>query len=119
MPQPGGRRTGEFNQALVVAQTEITLLKKRVERLEAELAAVKALLEKSSTNAPIVKQPSVGPPPLPKAASSKALGRRSVVDISEMAELLDEGARISVLPPKPRGKSIPPSIPGPPRPRRP
>jgi hypothetical protein len=100
----GRRKTGEHNAQLAIAQAEIATLKKRVEKLEAELDLLKALVAPPRT-----RGRSAAPPPLP-LASSKPPSRKSVIDVSDMAELLDSTESIPAPAPAPR--------PGPPRPGR-
>jgi hypothetical protein len=97
MAEARSKKTGEWNVALVGAQAEIASLKKRVEHLESELVAIKTALSR------VPKRP----PPLPTTVSMppKTSARKSVVDISEIAELVE-----SIPPPPPRS--------GPPRPGR-
>jgi len=96
MAEPRSRRTGEHNAEIVklladAAQMRARLaaLETRVEKLEKELASAR----KAAPNAP--KAPVV-PPPLPKST-----GRKSVVDISEIAELVDS------LPPPTQPSRVP------------
>lgn len=90
----GPRKTGEHNAVIVkliadgaALREQLAALEARVKKLEGERAA---------------KRP-IGPPPLPKASTSitppRPVGRRSVVDISEIAELVD-----SMPPPPPRSR---------------
>ena len=112
------RRTGEQSPPLVKMMAETTemraqidALEGRVLRLEAELATMRASLAKltaPATTAPRPsKRPGAGvPPPLPpmteilagsvSTAPRKAGSRRSIVDISETAELIES------IPPPPR-----------------
>jgi hypothetical protein len=129
MADPRSRRTGEHNPQIVgliadaaAMREHIDALEARILRLEAEVAAGRRIPAATSpaTMPPSAarpsKRPPLGPPPLPRvpptvpampaampAAMSKAGGRRSIVDISEIAELME---------------SIPPPAPGPPRPRK-
>jgi len=118
MADTRSRKTGEHNAQLlrlmadaVAMRAQIAALEERVLRLEAELAAGRATRGS--------KRPPAGPPPLPKGmpstmpamprmpsipaapaggpVSARAGGRRSVVDISEIAELVE-----SIPPPVPR-----------------
>ena len=95
MAEPKSRKTGEHNALIVKLiadgagmREQIGALEARVSRLEADLAAAR---------------PSKRPPPLPRpsvtSAAAKSGGRRSVVDISELAELVE-----SIPPPIPRAK---------------
>lgn len=122
MVEPKSRKTGEHTNALILKlmadaaamREHVDALEGRILRLEAELAA----LRKSSTGAQSMKPPRVsmppadaprtskrpvGPPPLPRITGSmgavKQGGRRSVVDISDIAELVE-----SMPPPAPRPK---------------
>ena len=111
MADPRSRRTGEYNAQIIklladaVAMRErIDALEGRVMRLEAELSVTR----KSPVPRPAGRRPaSGGPPPLPPTGStgpvmaplSKPGGRKSIVDISEIAELVD-----SIPPPLPRSK---------------
>jgi anti-sigma factor RsiW len=125
MADPRSRRTGEHNPQIIrliadaaAMREHIDALEARILRLEAEVAAGRrsAAAPSPASMPPAAtrpsKRPAAGPPPLPKvlptipampAAMSKAGGRRSIVDISEIAELVE---------------SIPPPAPGPPRPRK-
>ena len=132
MADPRSRRTGEHNPQIVrlmadaaAMREQIDALEARILRLEAEVAAGrKSAATPPSPSPPRAspsmppasnrpsKRPPAGPPPLPKAlptipampaAMSRGGGRRSIVDISEIAELVE---------------SIPPPAPGPPRPRK-
>jgi hypothetical protein len=116
MADARSRKTGEHNAQLVrliadavAMRAQIAALEERVGRLEAEVASARAARPS--------KRPPAGPPPLPKGMPStmpampkmpsipagpssgmpKAGGRRSVVDISEIAELVE-----SIPPPIPR-----------------
>ncbi len=127
MADPRSRKTSEHNAQLVglvadavAMRAQIAALEKRVQRLEAELAASRVSVNKA---------PGAGPPPLPKgpqgaaatgaapaiprtaalpkmpavapapAGATSARGsRRSVVDISEIAELVDS------IPPPPSAR---------------
>ncbi len=123
---PRSRKTGEHNPQIVrliadaaAMREQIAALEERVLRLEAEVAAGRARAS---------KRPPPGPPPLPKTMpalptmppisgmaagmTTKATtrgGRKSIVDISEIAELVD-----SIPPPAP----APAPAPAPPRPRK-
>ena len=132
MADPRSRRTGEHNPQIIrliadaaAMREHIDVLEARIARLEAEVAAGRRAGPATSAPAaaaPVAtapaamrpsKRPAAGPPPLPSkippavpampAAMPKLGGRRSVVDISEIAELVE---------------SIPPPAPGPPRPRK-
>jgi hypothetical protein len=95
MAEPKSRKTGEHNALIVklvadgaAMREQLGALEARVLRLEAELAAARSAKR---------------PPPLPRlsvpSVAPKSGGRRSVVDISEMAELVE-----SIPPPVPRAK---------------
>ena len=117
MADSRSRKTGEHNAQLVrlmadavAMRAQIAALEERVLRLEAEVAAGRVTGS---------KRPPAGPPPLPKGlpqamppmpkmpavpaapsggpSSARAGGRRSIVDISEIAELVE-----SIPPPVPR-----------------
>lgn len=117
------RRTGEHNAQLIkvmvdaaAMREQVDALEGRVLRLESELAALRASVGKmaapvavSIAPRPTSKRPAaMGPPPLPavtearpslqprKPGGAGAGGRRSIVDISETAELLES------IPPPPR-----------------
>jgi len=112
------RRNGEQSPPLVKVMAEasamreqIDALEGRVLRLESELTALRAELAKltaASATAPrSSKRPGpAGPPPLPATPEVRTAGvslaprkthsRRSIVDISETAELLES------IPPPPR-----------------
>jgi hypothetical protein len=124
MADSRSRKTGEHNAQLVglmadavAMRAQIAALEERVARLEAEAAATRGSARAS-------KRPPAGPPPLPPppkafsgampafprtpsipsalpgpSAGSKPGARRSVVDISEIAELVE-----SIPPPIPRPK---------------
>lgn len=115
MADARSRKTGEQNPQLirliadaVAMRAQLAALEERVLRLEAEVAAGRATRGSK-------RPPTAGPPPLPKgpvmpkmpslpvapASMPKPGGRRSIVDISEIAELVE---------------SIPPPMP--PRPRK-
>jgi hypothetical protein len=98
MSDARSRRTGDHNPQLIklaadaaVMREQMDALEGRVLRLEAELAAVRASAAKGR------------PPPLPtitvgksSVPPRKATSRRAVVDISEIAELVES------IPPPPR-----------------
>ena len=100
MAEPRSRRTGEHNAQIVKLQVEaaqmraqLVALEARVERLEAELkAARKGTGAGAGGGTPGAKV--VVPPPLPPTVRHsmpslpKSTGRKSVVDISEIAELV-------------------------------
>ena len=116
------RRTGEGSPPLikVMADTaamgeQIDVLEGRVLRLEVELASLRALVVKLGAPAPASapaavpgrtsRRPAAGPPPLPPppeiregraSLSPRKASRRSIVDISETAELIES------IPPPPR-----------------
>ncbi len=118
------RRTGEGSPPLikVMADTaamgeQIDVLEGRVLRLEVELASLRALVVKLGAPAPAPapapaavpgrtsRRPAAGPPPLPPppeiregraSLSPRKASRRSIVDISETAELIES------IPPPPR-----------------
>jgi hypothetical protein len=109
-------RTGELNADLVKLAGENSALRERVAtlegrvlRLESELTLVLEQLGvriggRASKGPPATrgqsKRPPVGPPPLPPTGSKSILpkgsGRKSMIDISEIAELVES------LPPPPR-----------------
>lgn len=100
MAEVRSKRPGELNPQLAklvadasAMREQINKLEARVLRLETELASAR----KPSKRPP----PHVGPPPLPRqSVIPKASRRRSVVDISEIAELVE-----SMPPPPPRPTS--------------
>ncbi|MDB4937045.1 MAG: hypothetical protein JWP87_4017 [Labilithrix sp.] len=109
MADPRTRKTGEHNANLVKLIADGVAMRERIEALEARVARLEAEL---AARPSATKRPApVGPPPLPKMPSvaprpssgasmpalPKSSGRRSVVDISEIAELVD-----SIPPPAPR-----------------
>lgn len=99
------RKTGDHNPQIVKLMMEAAAMREQIDglearvlRLEAEIASTRA---KPAVARPASRRPAaMGPPPLPKMMPSmppKAVGgRRSVVDISEIAELVE-----SVPPPAP------------------
>ncbi len=114
MADARSRRTGEHSPQLIkltldlaAMREQIDALEGRVLRLESELATARANAA-SAPAAPAVPRPTsrrpapLGPPPLPvmKAAMpsipARRVGRRSIVDISEIAELVES------IPPPPR-----------------
>jgi hypothetical protein len=128
MADPRSRRTGEHNPQIIklmadaaAMREQIDALEARILRLEAEVAtarnaALKAAVESAArvpprpasvAPAPVrpTKRP-VGPPPLPKITGSmpsvapRTGGRRSIVDISEIAELVESGPPPSLRPKK-------------------
>jgi hypothetical protein len=128
MADPRSRRTGEHNPQIVRLMADAAAMREQIDALEARIFRLEAAVAAGRKTAatppspspasippaatPPSKRPAAGPPPLPKvfptiptmpAAMNKAGGRRSVVDISEIAELVE---------------SIPPPAPGPPRPRK-
>ena len=105
MAEPRSRRTGEHNAEIVklladAAQmrTRLAALESRVEKLEKELASARKGTV-AGARAPVV------PPPLPRMSAApplpKSTGRKSVVDISEIAELVDS------LPPPTQPSRVP------------
>lgn len=119
MADPRNRRTGEHNPQIIklmadaaTMREQMAALEARIVRLEAEVASARNTAKATGasvapTSAPPVpprasKRP-LGPPPLPKISGSmpsvtpKSGGRRSIVDISEIAELVE-----SVPPPASR-----------------
>jgi hypothetical protein len=118
MAEPKGRKTGEHNGNIVklmadgiAMREQLDALEARILRLEAELATLRksaAAAEKGPrislppTEAPRPgKRGGLGPPPLPRITGSMPAvgGRRSFVDISDIAELVE-----SLPPPPPRPK---------------
>jgi hypothetical protein len=101
MADARSRRPGDQNSQLTkvladaaAMREQIDALEGRVLRLESELAAVRAT---------VAKRAAVMPPPLPAITVTrpslqprKSGGRRSIVDISEIAELVES------IPPPPR-----------------
>ena len=118
MADPRSRRTGEHNAQIVKLMADaaemrdrIDMLEGRVVRLEEELSSARKSTKSVSIAAapaaprPTTKRPSTGgPPPLPQMhpampPPSKSGGRKSIVDISEIAELVE-----SIPPPAPRSR---------------
>jgi hypothetical protein len=121
MSEPKSRKTGEHNALIVKLMADgaamrehIDALEARMLRLEAEVANLRkaaAAPSKAAPRASILpaepprasKRPIAGPPPLPRITAAmnavKAGGRRSFVDISDIAELVE-----SMPPPVPRSK---------------
>lgn len=115
MADPRSRRTGEHNAQVVKLMEEAAAMKERLDtlegrvlRLEAELSSSRKSLKPPAAGAgaprPGSKRPGAGPPPLPAMtpampALPKAGGRKSIVDISEIAELVE-----SIPPPPPRSR---------------
>jgi len=123
MAEPKSRKTGEHNGLIVKLMAEgaamrehIDALEARMLRLEAEVATMRksapatpkapprATVPPAAPPRPASKRPGgLGPPPLPRItgsmAAAKPAGRRSVVDISDIAELVE-----SMPPPAPRSK---------------
>jgi hypothetical protein len=118
MADARSRRTGEHDPQLIALMADAASMREamdalagRVLRLEAELAALRAGQARPAAAAgvtvpprPTSKRPApLGPPPLPADVAArpssqprKAAGARNVVDISEIAELVDS------VPPPPR-----------------
>jgi hypothetical protein len=122
MAEPKGRKTGEHNALILKLMADaaamrehIDSLEGRILRLEAELAAMRkgSTVAQPSKAPPRVSMPPaeaprpskrpLGPPPLPRITGSMTSvrpgGRRSFIDISDTAELLE-----SMPPPAPRSK---------------
>ncbi len=118
MAESRGRRTDEFNKDLILLRAELLQMQKKVAALEARVVTLEQALEAARGDAPVkkksIKPP--GPPPIPgmpatmpalpkpgppaKSPPSKgatSISKRSFVDISEIAELVD-----SVPPPRTR-----------------
>ena len=109
------RRTGEHNTVIIklmadarAMQDRVDALEGRMLRLETELASSRKASVKPATSAaprPASRRPAPGgPPPLPPLIPGmpmlpRSVGRKSIVDISEIAELVE-----SVPPPAPRSK---------------
>lgn len=124
MADPRSRRTGEHNAEVIKLTTDAVAMRERMDalegrvlRLEAELSTLRASLAKmaapvavSIAPRPTSKRPgALGPPPLPGSAPARPSlqprksipggaggGRRSFVDISDTAELIES------IPPPPR-----------------
>lgn len=121
------RRTGEYNAQIIKLTADAATMREHMDALEARVLRLEAELgARRSAGAPVAgaaaavapapaparpsKRPApVGPPPLPQMppvpvqkvaqqlnATARA-GRRSIVDISEIAELVE-----SIPPPPPR-----------------
>ncbi len=119
MAEPKSRKTGEHNGNIVklmadgiAMRAQIDGLEARILRLEAELANLRQSAAVAENTAPRALPPpeapragkrgSVRPPPLPRMTGSMAAvtgSRRSFVDISDIAELVE-----SMPPPAPRSK---------------
>lgn len=121
MADARARRTGEHNPQIIsliadaaAMREQMAALEGRVLRLESELAAARANADRATmplAPRPTTKRPAPlveahrGPPPLPPTVitamppSRRSAGRRSIVDISEIAELVE-----SIPPPPPRSK---------------
>ena len=125
MADARARRTGEHNPQIIslmadaaAMREQMAALEGRVLRLESELAAARANAGRATmplAPRPTTKRPAPlveahrGPPPLPPTVitaampsmppSRRSAGRRSIVDISEIAELVE-----SIPPPPPRSK---------------
>ena len=118
MAEPKTRKTGEHNGNIVklmadglAMREQLDALEARILRLEAELATMRknaAAAEKAPrASLPPAEPPrpgkrgASGPPPLPRLTGSMSAvgGRRSFVDISDIAELVE-----SMPPPAPRSK---------------
>ena len=108
------RRTGEGSPPLIKVMADATAMREQIDalegrvlRLEAELSSLRALLAQLGAPAPAptkitTRRPAAGPPPLPEIREGRAslsprkASRRSIVDVSETAELLES------IPPPPR-----------------
>lgn len=129
MAEPKSRKTGEHNGLIVKLIAEGAAMREHIDALEARMlrleAEVGTLRKGASAPAapkappratvmpvdaprPASKRPGgLGPPPLPlppsrttgSMAAAKPVGRRSFVDISDIAELVE-----SLPPPAPRSK---------------
>ena len=115
MAEPRSKRTGEHNAEIVKLLTDAASMRERMQALEARVLRLEAELASAKNSArppaptsiaprPSTKRPAGGgPPPLPSPSMMpvipKQSGRRSVVDISEIAELVE-----SMPPPAPRSK---------------
>lgn len=117
MPEPKSRKTGEHNGTLikltadgVAMREQLAVLEARILRLEAELATMRknaaaaVKTPRPSFAPPEAPRPgkiSAGPPPLPRPTGSRSAvaPRRSFVDISDIAELVE-----STPPPAPRSR---------------
>lgn len=124
MVEPKSRKTGEHNALIVklmadgaAMREQIDALEARMLRLEAQVATMRAsaaaapkAAARAASLPPEAPRPSpskrpgaAGPPPLPRLTGSMAAakpgGRRSFVDISDIAELVE-----SMPPPAPRSK---------------
>ena len=121
MVEPKSRKTGEHNGNIiklmadaVAMRAQIDGLEARILRLEAELATLRNTADTSTKAPPRASLPvsadslrpgkrggAGGPPPLPRITGSMGAvgGRRSFVDISDIAELVE-----SMPPPAPRSK---------------
>lgn len=116
MPEPKSRKTGEHNGTLikltadgVAMREQLAVLEARILRLEAELATMRNNAAAVKTpraslfpaGAPRPEKTSAGPPPLPRPTGSRSAvaPRRSFVDISDIAELVE-----STPPPAPRSR---------------
>ena len=89
MVEPKSRKTGEHNALIVKLIADGAAMREQLGALEARVLQLEAASKR--------------PPPLPRPTGStaavKPVGRRSVVDISEIAELVQ-----SMPPPLPRAK---------------
>jgi hypothetical protein len=116
MADPRSRKTGEHNPTIIKLLSDAVAMREKLEALEARVLRLEAELATRSSKRP----GPAGPPPLPKTSPSivpktagttagttgtsmpalpKTGGRRSIVDISEIAELVE-----SMPPPAPRSK---------------
>jgi len=99
------KRTGEYNAQIVTLMADAASMREHIAALEARIvrleSAAASARKATSVAAPPRPAPPVGPPPLPKIkpAIPKPVSRRSVVDISEIAELVE-----SIPPPPPRSR---------------
>jgi hypothetical protein len=118
MADPRSRRTGEHDPQItkliadgIAMREQLDSLEARILRLEAEVANARAAASKAAQRpsvAPAPARPSkrvpMAPPPLPKITGSmpsvlpRTSGKKNVVDISEIAELLES------VPPPPRSR---------------
>ena len=90
MPDP--RTLAKLMADGAAMREQIDRLEARVARLEAELAPTRA--SPGPSPSPTKRSAAHGPPPLPRMSPSvpavpKSVGRRSVVDVSEIAELVE------------------------------
>jgi hypothetical protein len=103
MAEPKGRKTGEHNALIVKLIADGAAMREQIGALEARLRKLEAQMATTSTSTSTGTAGNKQPPPLPRpvgpVAAAKLGGRRSVVDISEIAELVE-----SIPPPIPRAK---------------